>query len=713
MVDNAQLARLVVSLEAKMDQYNKALAKADGDTKRTFSRMKASGQDFAKSFREIGTSIAAVFAGAQTLRGTARLLDAATQVRNALKVAGYEGENLTRVYDSLFESAQKNAAPISSLATLFSRISLAQKELGASTEEMLAFTDRISLALRVAGTDAQTASGSLLQLSQALGAGIVRAEEYNSILEGTPTIAQAVADGLDEAGGSVSKLRTLINDGKISSQAFFRAFEAGSVVLEEKVSGSETTVSQSLVRLQNVLQDAAGKFDQTTGASAGFAEAIDGLAGSIERLTENERLNWLLKRFDELGNQMFDGTIRELDAIGAAVEQVAQFFEGINAAAPTTEEQLAGIEQALINLKLNSAGMFGPEVTAAFADFIDQLLAGRGSAELAADAIAALGDADPNFARLETKIGGLVEQFISLRNAAIAAHLAAANSDDIGAAPSWAEFGKTFTPPKPVKPVKLSDYPILGGSGSGGRSKAVSEAQRQQKAVDDLIASLEHELAVVHESELQRRISNELRQVGVELTSEEGKRIAGLISMVERETKVREKASESMRATLETIGDVLGDVFSGATKDFDAFLANAMRGFAQLGSQNLNDLFNLENWASPQTGAALDGAWIGPDGYATILGDAVKSGAKDGSQSGIFGGLGQLFGGQGGSMLSAGLGGLGMGYQSANPLMGGLGGALSGFSAGGPIGAVIGGLGGEVGPLLKPRPSFEDERVAA
>src|SRR5690606_33276322 len=161
-----------------------------------------------------------------------QLIDAATRIDNALKVAGLSGQELERVYSRLFESAQSNAAPIESLVTLYGRLAIVQNELGVSSNEMLNFTNSVAMALRVAGTDAQSASGALLQLSQAMGSGIVRAEEFNSILEGALPIAQAAAAGIEEAGGSVAKLRQLVVDGKVSSEAFFRGFEAGAYILE-------------------------------------------------------------------------------------------------------------------------------------------------------------------------------------------------------------------------------------------------------------------------------------------------------------------------------------------------------------------------------------------------------------------------------------------------------------------------------------------------
>src|SRR5690606_3612868 len=139
---------------------------------------------------------------------------------------------------------------------------------------LLEFTDKIALSLRVSGQSAAESSGALLQLSQALGSGVVRAEEFNSILEGALPIAQAAAAGLEEAGGSVSKLRALVIDGKVSSEAFFRAFEAGATILDDKVAGATLTAAQQFEQLQNALIDAAGKMDEATGLSDALALAL-------------------------------------------------------------------------------------------------------------------------------------------------------------------------------------------------------------------------------------------------------------------------------------------------------------------------------------------------------------------------------------------------------------------------------------------------------
>lgn len=285
-----EIERLVATLEANFNKYDKALNKALGNTNRQFTAIEKRGKQMEQRLSNIGGGISkafvGAFAGAVSLRGAQQLIDAATRIDNALKVAGLSGEELNSVYEKLFASAQKNAAPIESLVQLYGRASLVQKELGVSTEELLGFTDKVALALRVSGQSASESSGALLQLSQALGSGTVRAEEFNSILEGALPIAQAAAAGLKEAGGSVSKLRALVVDGKVSSEAFFRAFEAGSAILEDKVAGSTLTIDQRFSNFQNTLINTARDFNKNVDASKLVGAELDGLAKGISELAD-------------------------------------------------------------------------------------------------------------------------------------------------------------------------------------------------------------------------------------------------------------------------------------------------------------------------------------------------------------------------------------------------------------------------------------------
>ncbi|WP_454287080.1 tape measure protein [Rhizobium arsenicireducens] len=359
-----EVERLIVSLEARTKAFENALNKANGVANRQANsiekRFKTMNKGLSSSFVGLGRGIAAAIGGSYILREVGRLSEAATRIDNALKVAGLSGKELEDVYSALSDAAKRNGAPIESLVQLYGRVATVQKELGVSTEELLGFTNNVALALRVAGTDAQQASGALLQLSQALGGGVVRAEEFNSLLEGALPIVQAAAAGLEEAGGSVAKLRTLVTDGKISSEAFFRAFEAGSVILEKRAANATLTVSQATNNLYTSLIDAVREFNNATGAGENFARAIDGVASSLADVDVAgfiEKIQSAKAEFESflqsLGNaQVFkdlnaamgmtdeEGTLLNPD-VSAAQEKIATLERELEVLKPIVEEDTA------------------------------------------------------------------------------------------------------------------------------------------------------------------------------------------------------------------------------------------------------------------------------------------------------------------------------------------------------------------------------------
>lgn len=316
------LERLVVQLSADFKKYENALNKAMGVTNRQARnierRFQAMNKNLSSQFTALGGSLAKVFAIAGGVRGAQTLIDTSTQIQNALKVAGLEGENLTRVYDQLFQSAQKNAVPLETLVTLYSRAAMAAKNLGASQDDLTSFSDNVAMSLRVAGKSSTEAAGALLQLSQLLSGSVVQAQEYNSLIDGAYPLLQAVAAGLKEAGGDVGKLTALVKAGEMPTKAFFDAFQAGSVILRDKVAGAELTVSQHLIRLRNVLIDAAGDFNKGSGAAEAFGKMLSDVADIISQ-TDFSKMGEEIAKYIGWVNDARIAVMSWLQAHGAAV----------------------------------------------------------------------------------------------------------------------------------------------------------------------------------------------------------------------------------------------------------------------------------------------------------------------------------------------------------------------------------------------------------
>lgn len=265
--DNA--AAIIERLRKSVD----ATARSTEDIGRSAQRAERGISDLGAGFAGIkglaigvATTLASAFSGAAFMRAASEF----TGMQNSLRTAGLEGERLKQTYQDIFAIGQQQGVGAGGLANLFGGLSQSTRDLQASESEMLQFTSGVATALRVAGTDAQQASGALLQLRQAIGGTTVQAEEFNSMLDGARPILQAVANGLVEAGGSIGKLRDLVREGEVSSQAFFRAFLAGKGTLDDMANRAIPTVGQASERLRNSFNDLSGKLDETLEVSRTF-----------------------------------------------------------------------------------------------------------------------------------------------------------------------------------------------------------------------------------------------------------------------------------------------------------------------------------------------------------------------------------------------------------------------------------------------------------
>ena len=290
IIDMERAAKKLNRLHDKFaTDVSKAHTKAANDTAKVWQNAKfgdamknqtAQVENLKRSLLSAVPAFAAFFSGQQAIAAA----DSWTRFSNSLKVAGLEGGNLAAVQNALFESAQKNGVAIEPVAQLYGRAAQSAKELGASQADLLKFTDGVTAALRIQGGDAASASGALMQLSQALSAGTVRAEEFNSINEGARPILEAIAAGSDKFGGSVAKLRAYMLEGKLTSQEMFQAFLLGSTMLETKAAKAPLTVAASFNLLTNAMAKYIGETDASLSASERLGLGIQKVAENLDTL---------------------------------------------------------------------------------------------------------------------------------------------------------------------------------------------------------------------------------------------------------------------------------------------------------------------------------------------------------------------------------------------------------------------------------------------
>lgn len=333
------LERLVVQLSADIKGYQSEMQRAAGITNRQARAIEARWKQSDRNLNAIGANMAKGLiapltgvAAALTTREVLSYADAWTKAKNSLAVSGVVGAEQAAVLDQLYKSAQANSAPIGELASVYGKASQAQKELGASSSDLIKFTDGVAVALRVGGADMETARGALLQLGQALGSARVMAEEYNSINEGARPILIAVANGLNAAGGSVAKLKQLVNDGKVSNREFFQSFLKGLPTIQAMAANAAQTVEQGMTRVTNAMTKYIGESNESLGATQRLVAGLNALADNFGA-TADIVLKVAGVIAASLVGRALGGMIASLGTAGVAI---ASFVKAIRAAATVT-----------------------------------------------------------------------------------------------------------------------------------------------------------------------------------------------------------------------------------------------------------------------------------------------------------------------------------------------------------------------------------------
>ncbi len=232
-------------------------------------------------------ALAATVLGGQLLSGQigdlARTADAYANLEARIKLVTGEGTALQEAFAGVFDVAQRTNTAVEGTGTLFARIAQSQRDLGASTTEAsataLALTETINQAIQVSGGSAQSADAAVTQLIQALQSGVLRGEEFNSVLEQAPRLARALADGL---GVTTGELRKLAEQGTLTSTTVIEALRGQSATLQREFEQLPPTVGRALTSLSNEWTRYVGEVDRANGISRSAAEAIQALAQNLD-----------------------------------------------------------------------------------------------------------------------------------------------------------------------------------------------------------------------------------------------------------------------------------------------------------------------------------------------------------------------------------------------------------------------------------------------
>lgn len=234
-------------------------------------------EEAAGGLGKIGT----VLAGFATLSFAKSLLDTADAMQSinsqVRQVTSSETEYLA-VQRQLLEVANNTRASLESTSSLYVSTSRALKDYGYTQQEILQFTEATNNAMTIGGVQAEQQAAALMQLSQALGSGVLQGDEFKSIAEAAPILLDTIAEYM---GKSRAEIKKLGSEGELTADVIFKAISGASEKFSEQAAKMPMTMGQALTVFSNNWQSMISKMLNDSGAMSGIASIIKLIADNL------------------------------------------------------------------------------------------------------------------------------------------------------------------------------------------------------------------------------------------------------------------------------------------------------------------------------------------------------------------------------------------------------------------------------------------------
>lgn len=190
----------------------------------------------------------AAYVSIQSVGKALNISDELVQTTSRLNMMNDGVQTTAELVNMVYAAAQDARGSFGQMADVVARFGNNAKDAFSSSEEVVAFADLIQKQMTIAGASTQEAANAELQLSQALGSGVLRGDELNSIFEQAPNLIQNIADYLDVP---IGKIREMAADGELSADVVKAAIFSAADDINSKFNEMPMTWGQMWQSMQN------------------------------------------------------------------------------------------------------------------------------------------------------------------------------------------------------------------------------------------------------------------------------------------------------------------------------------------------------------------------------------------------------------------------------------------------------------------------------
>ena len=278
----------VASASGRLKDLGSVGPKAVNETATATDRAAGSAKGYQGALSQIAGAVAGAFAinkVADFAKSVGEISDQYKNLQARIQLVTGEGDNFTASWQGITDVTLRTHSSLEETGTLFTRLAQAGKDAGlataAASEQALALTETINQAVQLSGASAQASSAAITQLVQGLQGGVLRGDEFNSVMEQSPRLARALADGL---GVTTGELRKMAEAGTLTSQTVIGALKGQSDAVASEFSKLPPTVGRAMQDLTTQWTLYIAETDKASGASTAAATVITALASNLNAI---------------------------------------------------------------------------------------------------------------------------------------------------------------------------------------------------------------------------------------------------------------------------------------------------------------------------------------------------------------------------------------------------------------------------------------------
>ena len=209
------------------------------------------------------------------------MMDSYTELQNRIRLVTHSQTEMAQATESVFDISSRTNQAVGATAQIYQRFAKNADTLNLSQQKVVELTETVSKAVALSGAAQASSEAALMQFGQALASGELRGAELNSVMEQTPALAQAIADGL---GVSVGALKDMGKNGELSINKVITALEKAKSSVDSDFEKRVKTLSMSYTNLETSFIKYAGEADRTYGITQKLGESVDFVSKNLDSL---------------------------------------------------------------------------------------------------------------------------------------------------------------------------------------------------------------------------------------------------------------------------------------------------------------------------------------------------------------------------------------------------------------------------------------------